>query len=140
MSETRSQSSQERSGLQFRLRLIKQAAAFGTVGVLNTAVDFIVFVLLTHFFSLFYALAQILSYGAGMLNSYFLNSRFTFSNSAKSKSRFIRFTILNLAVLLMTLLVMHGLLFLPLYADKLISTLVGLIFNFVLSKFWVFKA
>ncbi|GGL45417.1 GtrA family protein [Sporolactobacillus putidus] len=140
MNETQSRSPEERAGLQAQLRWVKQAAVFGTVGVLNTAVDFIVFVLLTHFLFVFYVFAQILSYGAGMLNSYFLNSRFTFSGSVRTKSRFIRFTILNLAVLLMTLFVMHGLLFLPLYVNKLVSTLVGLVFNFILSKFWVFKA
>lgn len=142
MNEVQSQSQKKRqpAGLKSRLRWLKQAAAFGSVGVLNTAVDFIVFVILTHFFSLFYAIAQVLSYSAGMLNSYFWNSRFTFSGSARTKSRFIRFVILNVAVLLITLVVMRTFIFLPLYADKLISTIVGLAFNFILSKFWVFKS
>lgn len=117
----------------------KQALIFGLVGVSNTAVDFIVFMLLTHFLSIFYAAAQTVSYGAGMLNSYILNASITFSASKKSKTRFLKFVILNVSVLCLTLVVMHSLLFLPLYLNKLISTAVGLVFNFALSKFWVFK-
>ncbi|MCO7126221.1 GtrA family protein [Sporolactobacillus shoreicorticis] len=119
---------------------IKQGFVFGAVGVSNTAVDFIVFLLLTHFFSIFYAAAQILSYGAGMLNSYVWNSRITFSASERSLSRLIRFIVLNLAVLGITLLAMRSMLFLPLYINKLISTFIGLSVNFLLSKLWVFKA
>ncbi|EST13206.1 GtrA family protein [Sporolactobacillus laevolacticus] len=119
---------------------MKQAILFGFVGVSNTAVDFAVFFLLTHYFFIFYAVAQVLSYAAGMLNSYIWNSKVTFAASKRSGSRVIRFVILNVAVLGITLLAMHSLLFLPLYLNKLISTLIGLCFNFVLSKLWVFKA
>ncbi|MCQ2008796.1 MAG: GtrA family protein [Sporolactobacillus sp.] len=121
-------------------RWIKQAFIFGSVGVSNTAVDFIVFFVLAHFFSIFYAAAQVLSYGAGMLNSYIWNSKITFSESKRSLSRLIRFIVLNLAVLGITLLAMHSMLFLPLYINKLISTLIGLSVNFLLSKLWVFRA
>ncbi|RYL89796.1 GtrA family protein [Sporolactobacillus sp. THM7-4] len=119
---------------------IKQAVMFSMVGVMNTAIDFAVFFLLTQFVSMYYAFAQILSYGAGMLNSYLWNARVTFSISEKTKSRFYKFVILNLSVLLVTLFMMHSLLFLPLYINKLFSTLIGLGVNFILSKLWVFKA
>ncbi|SFG37475.1 GtrA family protein [Sporolactobacillus nakayamae] len=121
-------------------RWVKQAFIFGFVGVSNTAVDFIVFFLLTHFFSTFYAAAQVASYGAGMLNSYLWNSKITFAESERSFSRIIRFVVLNVAVLGVTLLAMRSMLFLPLYVNKLISTAIGLSINFILSKLWVFKA
>ncbi|TGB00124.1 GtrA family protein [Sporolactobacillus shoreae] len=130
----------KRPAAKKRVLLIRQVFAFGLVGVLNTAVDFLVFMILTHFLAVFYMIAQIFSYGAGMLNSYVLNSKVTFSSSLKSGTRFIKFVILNISVLVITLIVMHNLTFLPLYINKLISTVVGLAFNFVLSKLWVFKA
>ncbi|MCO7174549.1 GtrA family protein [Sporolactobacillus kofuensis] len=119
---------------------LKQAVLFGFVGVSNTAVDFVVFFLLTHYMFVFYAVAQVISYGAGMLNSYLWNSKVTFSNSEHSSSRVVRFILLNVAVLGVTLIAMHNMLFLPLYLDKLLSTAIGLILNFILSKLWVFKA
>ncbi|RYM04600.1 GtrA family protein [Sporolactobacillus sp. THM7-7] len=139
--ETRSSLLKEnRSNGKTRVSWIRQAVLFSLIGVLNTAVDLFVFICLTHFFSLSYAAAQLLSYGAGMLNSYLWNRSVTFSSSAQTSSRFIKFAVLNVSVLIMTLAVMHSLLFLPLYLNKLISTAVGLIFNFVFSKFWVFRA
>lgn len=118
---------------------IRQAVIFCFVGVLNTAVDFMTFFVLVHFFSVFYAAAQVAAYGAGMLNSYFWNSKVTFSASRGDRTRFLKFVVLNVSVLLLTLAVMHSLLFLPIYVNKLISTAVGLVFNFTISKLWVFK-
>lgn len=122
------------------IKVIRQGITYGFVGILNTGVDFVAFILLTHFLSVYFLLAQTLSYGAGTLNSYLWNSKITFSESEKSKTRFLKFVILNVSVLLITLGVMHTLQFLPLYVNKLVSTVVGLAFNFVLSKIWVFKA
>ncbi|WP_353947623.1 GtrA family protein [Sporolactobacillus sp. Y61] len=127
------------SARRLNSQVIKQAFIFGLVGISNTVVDFLIFFLLTHFIHIFYAAAQVVSYGSGMLNSYFLNAKVTFSSSRKSRTRFIKFVILNISVLCLTLVVMHSLLFLPLYLNKLISTGVGMVFNFVLSKVWVFR-
>ncbi|MCL1631007.1 GtrA family protein [Sporolactobacillus sp. CPB3-1] len=118
---------------------MRQAISFGLIGVSNTAVDFIVFFLLTHFLYLYYAPAQVLSYSSGMLNSYLWNSKITFSGSTGSFTRIIRFVLLNVAVLGITLISMHLLLFLPLYVNKLFSTLIGMTVNFLLSKLWVFR-
>ncbi|MFT8391100.1 MAG: GtrA family protein [Sporolactobacillus sp.] len=122
-----------------RAHWIGQMISFGLVGVLNTAVDFLTFLLLTQVFSLYFAVAQVISYTAGTLNSYLFNSKITFSKSEKSRTRLTKFIALNIFVLLFTLLIMHSLLFLPLIVDKLIVTAAGLAVNFLLSKFWVFK-
>ncbi|MFT8871480.1 MAG: GtrA family protein [Sporolactobacillus sp.] len=132
--------SEEASAPTRDYQTIRQALLFAAVGVLNTAIDVGAFMLLTQVFGLFYGLAQVLSYSAGTLNSYICNSRLTFAASKKSKVRFVKFVVLNGAVLLLTIGVLHIFLFLPLIVDKLISTFVGLVFNFVLSKCWVFKA
>lgn len=121
-------------------KVLRQGVIFGFVGVLNTAVDFGTFVLLTHFLSVYYLVAQTLSYGAGTLNSYLWNAHVTFSDSQTSSTRIPKFIILNVTVLLITLAVMHWLQFMPIYINKILSTVVGMAFNFVLSKFWVFKA
>ncbi|MFT9428143.1 MAG: GtrA family protein [Sporolactobacillus sp.] len=139
MTEKQQQYAARRKIDDLRAHWIGQMISFGLVGVLNTVVDFLTFLLLTQAFSLYFAIAQIISYTAGTLNSYLFNSKITFAKSEKSRTRLAKFIALNIFVLLVTLLIMHSLLFLPLIVDKLISTLAGLLVNFLLSKFWVFK-
>ncbi|CAM3046095.1 GtrA family protein [Sporolactobacillus spathodeae] len=140
MSEKQERSAHIPSAAWQKIRLLRQVIIFGLVGVMNTAVDFFTFLLLTQVFSIYFAFAQVISYSAGMLNSYLFNSKITFSASGKSKTRLVKFIVLNVAVLLLTLIIMHSLLSLPLIIDKLISTFVGLVVNFLLSKYWVFKS
>lgn len=54
-----------------------QFIIFGLVGVLNTAVDLVVYWALLQL-SVYYIAANVLSYGAGMLNSYVWNKSLTF--------------------------------------------------------------
>ena len=56
---------------------IFQFLKFALVGVLNTVVDFLVFQLFNLTLGWMY-LAQVIGYCAGILNSYFWNSRWTF--------------------------------------------------------------
>ncbi|GGG87898.1 GtrA family protein [Paenibacillus radicis (ex Gao et al. 2016)] len=133
---------------QLRRKTFKQFILFNMVGVINTAVDFAVYSLLI-WAGLHYIPGQILSYAAGMGNSYLMNTLITFrgtsseaGGTAQDRGRPIRFIVLNLAVLLISL----GLLFLikeswginPFLA-KLVVTCITVVLNFVGSKWWVFK-
>ncbi|MFX3618301.1 MAG: GtrA family protein [Sporolactobacillus sp.] len=138
--KTREQVDENGRALAAGRPIFHQAFLFALIGIMNTAVDFLVFLLLTQVFSLFYGFSQVISYGAGMVNSYLWNSKVTFSVSKKSRGRLVKFILLNLIVLGITLTLMHFLLFLPLIVNKLISTIAGLMVNFILSKTWVFKA
>jgi putative flippase GtrA len=59
---------------------LEQAAKFLSVGILNTALDAIIYLVLTRWlsFSTLQTLAKSISYGAGILNSFYWNKSWTF--------------------------------------------------------------
>ena len=79
-----------------------QATKFGVVGLLNTAVDFVVFLLLTRAAGLAPELSKVISYSAGVVNSYIFNSRWTFKkesqDSLNQKVRFFTVSLIGCAV------------------------------------------
>jgi len=79
-----------------------QATKFGMVGVLNTAVDFAVFMLLTRAAGLAPEISKVISYSAGVVNSYIFNSRWTFKKESKDsltqKARFLTVSLIGCAV------------------------------------------
>ncbi|MDF2836917.1 MAG: GtrA family protein [Paenibacillus sp.] len=123
---------------------------FGMIGVLNTAIDFGAFGLLT-WLSVHYAVAQALSYIAGMVNSYLLNNAITF-RSARSKEsggfasalrQQLRFLLWNGAMLALSIMLMSaaiGLLGWSAWLAKAAVTVFILGLNFYGSKKWVFTS
>ena len=120
-----------------------QLVKYNMVGVVNTLVDFAVYQLLT-FLGLHYGAAQCISYGCGILNSYFFNSRWTFQkDSGRNRGEFAAFVTVNLvsmglSVLLLkfcydTLNIQSNLI------SKAIVTPVVMLVNFSGSKLFVFK-
>ncbi len=77
-------------------RIIK----FGLVGGLNTLVDRGIFALLVGLAGLHFVPAKCISYAAGLLNSYALNSRWTFKKDGERSPRVIvKFVIVNFIAL-----------------------------------------
>jgi len=118
----------------------KQAVwRFGLVGVSNTAVDFAVFFLLTAAGAKA-AVAQAVAYGAGVINSYIWNRRWTFQMRQKANiGELFRFLVVNglsLGVSLVVLLVAEP--FEPLWFAKGAATMAGMAVNFIGSRCWVF--
>lgn len=74
-------------------KTVFQATRFGIVGVMNTAVDYAVFLLLFYAVGLPSVVSKVISYSAGVVNSYIFNSRWTFKeqsrDSARQKARFL---------------------------------------------------
>lgn len=121
---------------------ITQLLRFSIVGVLNTGIDYIIFIALT-WEGLLPLPAQIISYLCGSISSFLFNRRWTFQHSIPSSHarQFISFIIVNLLTLTCTSIVLEGLLHettwsLP--ACKLMATLVGFIVNYTGSRFLVF--
>ncbi|RAV06651.1 GtrA family protein [Paenibacillus sp. YN15] len=129
-----------------------QFIKFGLVGVMNTAVDFLVYALLT-WLGMQYLVAQVFSYSAGTLNSYVVNKLWTFGGKAAlggekanagkvDKGEFARFVLVNLATLLLSIGLLYilktGLGFHPLVA-KIGVTAVTVVVNYIGSKLWVFR-
>jgi len=130
---------------QFPL-MFRQAVKFGLVGVLNTAVDWLVYFALTHglaFFGDHLTFAKGISYTVWVLNIFFLNKTWTFRSSASNRSTLILFFLTNLVGLAInTGLMQFGLntLRLPEIVSLAGATLGTLAWHFVVSKLVVFKA
>ncbi|WP_237894355.1 GtrA family protein [Priestia megaterium] len=112
------------------------------MGGLNTAIDFLVFSLLSYL-DVYYIIAQCISYGCGVVNSYLLNRTWTFQQQGKrSKYEFPKFTVLNLFTLIVTsflLTVFHYRFNMSLPYSKILVTVVSVGLNYIGTRFWVFK-
>lgn len=123
-----------------------QFLKFNAVGLINTLVDFVVFTLL-HSLGVMYGLAQVISYSAGTANSFILNKKITFKDNAQSskgafdKMQLVRFVILNLIVLGISLVLMRvltGHFHIGVLVAKVLVTFVTVVINFIGSRKWVF--
>lgn len=143
-----------------------QLVKFAIVGASNTLVDMVVNVAVNFVLNLFtsggwiiYA-SKTVGYACGVLNSYLLNSRWTFKEERKQDAREIfSFIAVNIAVLLISLGLIHVFtkilnlddwwmsLALPAWLTKIITgevfcsllaTCICIIVNFVLNKLFVF--
>jgi len=124
---------------------LKQALRFGIVGLLNTALDLALYFVLTRWVGMFAALpvaAKVVSYSAGLLNSFFLNRSWTFHSQARVQHALPRFVLFNLVGLLLNAWGMSiGLhtLALPEVLTLALATATSLAWNFFASKYLVFS-
>lgn len=142
-------------------RSILQFIKFALVGASNTIIDLIITFVLNAIFHWYY-FAKVIGYCCGILNSYILNSSWTFKEERKKDAReIISFIAVNLVVLLISLGLMYLMsdkvwnivgwwdaLKLPSWFAKfingerfctLVSTLICIIINFAGNKLFVFK-
>lgn len=121
-----------------------QIVRFGLVGILNTLLDIVLFMALVYGLGLFAPLANTISYGTGIIVSFWLNRRFTFNDTAKGKDaarRFVGFAAVYLAGLgLSTALVALFILAIPEGWAKLISVPIVFVWNYVAMRYLVFRA
>ncbi len=123
-------------------RTFGETIRFGFVGSLNTAIDFAVFLFLTHVWHWNVLEAQTASYTFGLINSYFWNRTVTFRGKGKPRpGEVIRFISVNLASYLASLLVLSVMTHFGRsdVVSKLVATLVTFAINFAGSKWWVFR-
>ncbi|MET3689714.1 putative flippase GtrA [Priestia megaterium] len=115
---------------------------FCIVGGLNTAIDFFVFSFLSYV-GVYYIIAQCVSYGCGVLNSYLLNRTWTFQRLGKRrKHEFLEFIVLNVFTLIVTsflLTLFHYKFNIPLPYSKVLVTVVSVGLNYIGTRFWIFK-
>lgn len=115
---------------------------FCMVGIANTAVDFSVFFLL-HSLGVAYFIAQIISYSAGILNSYIFNRKWTFTLSGTIQLReFFRFITINGLSLMIstgTLYFLYDLNHINILVSKFAATGGGVLVNYFGCCLWVFS-
>lgn len=117
----------------------KRFLKFAIVGVSNTAISFLVYVVLVKL-SLYYILASIISYIAGILNSYILNTAFVFKEK-KTKKNLFMFSSVYLSALLINLSLLYIMVDVfgtgPITGQILVTGLV-MIYNYIMQKKWTF--
>ena len=133
----------------------KRTLLFATIGIANTALDIVIFLLLTNT-GVTIVVANIISTGCALALSYALNKRFTFNDRLTDRTTILRFfsvTLLGLWILQPIIIYISLYLFsLDLVADlfailvpfsaliaKLIATSFSLIWNYTLYKYIVFS-
>lgn len=123
---------------------MRRAAIFGAVGLANTAVDFLAFLLLTEAAGMPPLPANAASFGLGAVNSYVLNRLVTFPDaaaplaSARAVTRFAGVTAVSLA--LSSLVLAAGLaLSLGAIPSKIVSIAVTFAVSFLLNRHVVFS-
>jgi len=124
--------------------VLVQALKFLAVGLLNTLVDASLYFILTRWlgFAVLNVLAKSLSYSAGVLNSYYWNKTWTFKSSARTLKTLLPFVFASLIALAINAAVMHMTLkvaSLPEALAFLLATGVTFLWNFVISKFSIFR-
>jgi putative flippase GtrA len=121
---------------------IAQFVKFNLVGILNTAVDFVIFWALTYT-GLYHLISQVISYSCGTVNSYLLNKFWTFKHNKKAGGleamKFIIVNIVALSVSLLFLYIFRDIAGMHVMVSKLFATGFSVIVNFAGNKFWVFK-
>lgn len=124
--------------------MIGQLMKFNLIGIVNTAVDLSVFLVLYSVCGISSYAAHSIAYLAGTLNSFYWNRRWTFRQQARSGTggkTFLRFIILNGMTLALSTL---GLVLLTRYGHmdavwaKLTVTVGTMVVNFCVSRMWVF--
>ena len=140
-----------------------QFIKFVAVGLLNTAIDWIVFFLLQliNFFSLYSPLAKAISFLIAAVNSFFLNSYWTFKKEFKSSlagseknklakgsvyfGRFFAVSLVGWVINTLTYTIAFSALphFLPSNLTKIgslaLASAAGIIWNFFANKYWTYK-
>ncbi|MBN2851995.1 MAG: GtrA family protein [Clostridia bacterium] len=118
---------------------------FVVVGVLNTLVDFLVFLLCNKVILIHYTVSQVIGYCFGVLNSFTFNKLWTFeSRNTKKKTgmEFIRFIMINAVSLGVSV---YGISLLVenfnvnVIISKIAVTLIAQLINYIGYKVWVFK-
>lgn len=117
-----------------------QFLKFGIVGILNTLINIGVYIILVSL-GFNYILSNIIGYTFGLLNSFFWNKNWVFKTNRNSKYLFLKFLLINIITLgintLILFLLVNNLHF-NLILSQIVATGIGMVFNFILNKYWTF--
>jgi putative flippase GtrA len=119
-----------------------QILKFILVGVLNTAISFVIYSLLVVYFSVNYIVANVISYGIGTANSYLWNKGWVFKSKENHSKLIYKFIGVNSITLMFNSFILYTsvkILGLNKLTSQIIATFLGMMINFVLNKLWTFR-
>jgi putative flippase GtrA len=121
-----------------------KALSFGMVGLVNTAVDAVLFFLAIHFLTSSLVVANVLSWLVAVSGSYVMNSFTTFAAESGGRLRlrsYATFVASGIAgVIANTTALLIAAQFFSVYVAKAIAILVSFVVNFTFAHFVVFRA
>ncbi len=122
-------------------REVLKAAKFAAVGTLNTIVDYAVWAAFFYLVKAPLLVCQTAGYGAGVANSYVLNSLWTFGEKQLwSRERILKFLVVNAISYAASLgFIVAFTSFLPPWLGKICAMGATLSVNFLGSRLWVFR-
>ena len=120
----------------------KQLLKFGLVGIVNTFIHYIIFIIFFRLFDINLIISSTLGYCAGLINSYIFNKIWTFqSKQSYQVSEFLKFVSVNIIALVANLITLKLFVIsfhlLPEFS-QLISIATAFVINFCGNKWWVF--
>lgn len=123
----------------------KTALRFSLVGVLNTTLDFAIFVSLIQVFDISVMWANVIAYVVAVTNSFLINRIWTFRGSKTQTHEvfpaYIRFVAVNSVGMLLGTIVIYILMpILRVEIAKVVSISVSLVWNYFGSSRWVFMS
>lgn len=125
-------------------KAIKQAIKYGVVGVINTLITAVVIWIMMKLLGCSDVVSNVVGYLAGVLNSFIWNKMWTFKSSAKWIGSAIRFgVVFGICYLLqlgLLVFVLTPYLDIDPYYNQLIAMAFYTMINFVMNKFYTFKA
>jgi putative flippase GtrA len=134
------------SSRNYEIEWLLQFIKFTFVGVLNTTLDWGVYLLLTYWFGNilgFKYFAKAFSYSVGIVNSFMLNRSWTFNSKAEFKGAFPTFFLISIVAVLINTLSMYvsvNILNFGELQSLFLATMAAMSWNFLISKFFVFRA
>ncbi|MBU0731576.1 GtrA family protein [Patescibacteria group bacterium] len=125
--------------------LLGQFIRFALIGILNTGIDYVIYLVLTRYVEWFdenKVVATSIAFIVAATNSYFLNKIWTFRDKSRQVGRqYIKFFAVSLVGFGLNAIIFYFLLRLGLFDifAKILTTGVVLFWNFLANKFWTFK-
>lgn len=124
------------------MSLAVQISGFAVVGTIATGFQYGLMTVLIHVFKFDAVLASTLSYALSALLNYTLNRHYVFRSRVRHVESLLKFSAIVIVGLLLNSVMMHIAVHLFLFhwivAQVLVTVLV-MLSNFVLSKYWVFQ-
>ncbi|HHW48629.1 MAG TPA: GtrA family protein [Clostridiaceae bacterium] len=130
---------------KIKIKEIKRFFTFSIIGIINTCVDFGIFMLSTKVLGFHYGISQVISYSCATINSFLLNSILTFGDVKRTNAisiQFVKFVTVNISSLAVSVLCLKlciDVLGISNVISKVITMVISFAINFLGYKTWVFK-
>ena len=129
--------------MNFKIKYhLSKLTKFGLIGIHSTLVDFIIFSLLIFVFEWNIITSHLTAFSIAVLNSYFFNKNFTFSdiaikNNAHTITIYILLNTIGAAISTAAIILLAP--FIQILIAKLFATILSLLWNYISSYFFIFS-